>query len=208
MNKKDLWLGAVIGGLVGILIQPVLGNLSATLMRAGIEVGLPLRAGLFCLFLILAPVALAIAYYIAKVWSVIYQFAKFAAVGTLNSFIYLGVVNLLIAATGRPKGLAYDLFILIGFLLSTTNSFIWNKFWTFEAKDKASVAQTLSFYLIAGIGAFLNVGAAGTMVNYVAHPGVSDNLWANLGALLGIAVSFLWNFLGYKYFVFKKKDAA
>jgi putative flippase GtrA len=136
---------------------------------------------------------------------VLYQFAKFAAVGSLNSFIYFGVLNLLIALTGIAKGAPYALFVLLGFLLSTTNSFFWNKFWTFHSGEKATAGQAASFYLIAAGGALLNTGAASVVVNYINHPGVSDNLWANFGALIGIGVSFLWNFLGYKYFVFVKR---
>ena len=89
------------------------------------------------------------------------------------------------ALTGIAKGAPYAFFVLLGFLLSTTNSFFWNKFWTFSAKDKASVGQAASFYLIAAGGALLNTGAASFVVNYIAHPAVSDNLWANIGALIG-----------------------
>ncbi len=204
MNKKDLWLAVVIGAAVGLLAQPMLSTLGSTLARLGVGNGMGARLGFFVFFLILAPVALWVAYLLSKVWGVLYQFAKFAAVGTLNSFIYFGVLNLLIAMTGIAKGTSYSLFVLLGFLFSTTNSFFWNKFWTFHSGDKASIGQAASFYLIAAGGALLNTGAASFVVNYIAHPGVTDNLWANLGALIGIGVSFLWNFLGYKYFVFKR----
>jgi putative flippase GtrA len=205
MNKKDFWLAVVIGAAVGLLAQPMLSTLGGPLAKLGIGNGFGSRAGFFVFFLVLAPFALFIAYLIGKAWGVIYQFAKFAAVGSLNSFIYFGVLNLLIAMTGIAKGAPYALFILLGFLLSTTNSFFWNKFWTFHSGDKASAGQAVSFYAIAAGGALLNTGAASFLVNYVAHPSISDNLWANVGALVGIGVSFLWNFLGYKYFVFAKR---
>lgn len=204
MNKKDLFLVAVIGAAVGLLAQPMLSTLGGSLSKLGLDINTATRAGFFVFFLVLAPVALFIAYLLGKVWAVLYQFAKFAAVGSLNSFIYFGVLNLLIAMTGIAKGWEYSAFVLLGFLLSTTNSFLWNKFWTFHDGQGTSVGQAASFYLIAAGGALLNTGAASLVVNVMAHPGVSDNLWANIGALIGIGVSFLWNFLGYKYFVFKK----
>lgn len=207
MNKKDLFLVSIIGGAVGILAQPMLFTLSSTLGRLGLVINGSTRIGFLVFFLILAPAALFIANFLGRLWGVLYQFAKFAAVGTLNSFIYLGVINLLIYLTGIARGWEYSAFVLLGFLLSTTNSFVWNKLWTFESHDKTNVGQAASFYTIAAIGAFLNTGAASLFVNYLAHPGVSDNLWANIGALIGIGVSFLWNFLGYKYFVFAKKGS-
>ncbi len=205
MDKKDLGLAAIIGGAVGILAQPMLSTLSGSLGRLGLVPGTGVRLGFFIFFLILAPVALWVAHLLGKLWAVLYQFAKFAAVGTLNSFIYFGVINLLIFFTGIARGWSYSAFVLLGFILSTTNSFFWNKHWTFGSRDQATVGQAASFYGIAAVGAFLNTGTASVLVNFVSHPGVSNNLWANLGALIGIGVSFLWNFLGYKYFVFVKK---
>lgn len=204
MTKKDLWAVAVVGAAVGLLVQPMLSTLGATLSRLGLVVNSSTRAEIFFFFLILAPLALFIAYLLGKVLPVIYQFAKFAAVGTLNSFIYFGVINLLIHLTGVAKGLEEAAFVFLGFVLSTTNSYFWNKYWTFHSTDNASVSQAAAFYSIAAIGAFINTGASYAVVNHIAHPSVSDNLWANFGGLVGIGVSFLWNFLGYKYIVFRR----
>lgn len=207
MNKKDLFLVSVIGAAVGILAQPMLSTLGSTLGRLGLAINGSTRIGFFVFFLVFAPIALFIANLLGKLWGVFYQFAKFAAVGTLNSFIYFGVINLFIYTTHVAKGWGlYTLFVLLGFLLSTANSYFWNKSWTFGSTEKASIVQAASFYAIAAVGAFLNTATATLVVNLIAHPGVSDNLWANFGALAGIGASFLWNFLGYKYLVFKERE--
>lgn len=204
MNRKDLRLGLVIGMAVGLLVQPMLTTLSATLVSLGVPVNVLTRVLAFVFFSILAPLAIYIAYWVGKIVPVIYQFAKFAAVGTLNSFIDFGVVNLLIAVTGFAAGTYFVIFKTISFILSTTNSFIWNKLWTFDSKGGNTAGQAIRFYMIAGVGLLVNVGAASLVV--AGKPAAtSANLWANFAVLCGIFASFIWNFLGYKFVVFKKE---
>jgi len=136
---------------------------------------------------------------------VLYQFGKFAAVGTLNTFVDIGVLNLEILIFGTPAAWPYRIFKAISFLAATTNSFFWNKFWTFDSRGPANPAQTIKFYLVAIGGFLINVGIASYVFSGVARPvAISANLWANIGALAGVASGFLWDFLGYKYVVFKK----
>ena len=207
MTKKDGLLGLVIGAAVGLLIQPMLSTLSETLASFGLAVDLKTRIIAFVFFTILAPVALFLASLVARWIKVVYQFAKFAAVGTLNSFIDFGVVNLLIAIFGVATGIAFSIFKAISFLFATTNSFFWNKFWTFDSKGGDTTKQAIQFYVIAGIGLLVNVGVA-TLVNGARGEAVAVNLWANFAVLCGIFASFIWNFLGYKFIVFKKQEPA
>ena len=98
-------------------------------------------------------------------------------------------------------------FKAISFLCATTNSFFWNKTWTFSDKGHAAAKQVGSFYGIALIGWAVNVAVA-TFVKAIG-PGAADpnvHFWTNIVApLAGILASFILNFVGYKYFVFKKK---
>ena len=209
MIKKDLGLGVVIGAAVGLLIQPIITNIGENIPLLGTSPSLVIRMGIFCLFLLAGPIGIYIGYLIGKLHPVIYQFTKFAATGTLNSFINLGALNILITLTGITSGGGYALLVLIGFLLATTNSFIWNKFWTFGAGEGGvQTKQTIAFYGLTAVGALLNVGVATFIVNYVTSPGIPAAAWANVGGLAGIAASFAWNFLGYKFFVFKKPSVA
>ena len=206
--KKDILLVTVIGAAVGLLIQPVLTNIQAL---AYIAAYLPMsqfawRIVIFFGFLILAPVALLIANFVGRYISVIYQFAKFAAVGTLNSFIDLGIFNLetmLYGATPSPG--VFFVLKSISFLTATTNSYFWNKFWTFEAKSRPEATEAAKFYIIAIIGYGLNAGVA----TFVYSLGGADpsSLWTNIvSPFAGIFSAFLWNFLGYKFVVFAKKE--
>ena len=208
MTKKDLKLILVIGAAVGLLCQPILTNLvhgSAALAKlfGTSELSLNVRIIFFLIFFICAPLALWILSVLSRIVPVLYQFGKFAAVGTLNSFIDVGILNVEILLSGVPSGGAYyPIFKGISFLSGTTNSFFWNKYWTFKAHEKKTVSETAKFYVFATVGFALNVGAATLVVHF--HP--ASNLWANAGALAGIAASFFWDFVAYKYFVFKKID--
>lgn len=198
MTKKDFLCILVIGFAVGLLAQPIIGNLVSHLSLA-------LRFAVFFGFLVLAPLLLFIAYLIGKFIPVIYQFAKFAAVGTLNTFIDFGVLNLEIFLFSVSSGILYSVFKGISFLAATTNSFFWNKYWTFNSKTPANPKETLKFYVVAIVGWVINVSLASFVVNVLSRPiSFSPNLWANVGALVGVAGSFLWDFLGYKFIVFKQ----
>jgi putative flippase GtrA len=200
MNKKDLLLVTIIGGAVGILVQPMIQNLvtSPTFF---------IRVGAFLGFLILAPLALTIAYFLSKILPVLYQFAKFGAVGVLNSFIDFGILNLLIFLFSIGSGLWFSIFKAISFLCATTNSYFWNKYWTFESSNKPKVSEAAKFYTIAIIGGFLNVSVASLIFSGINRPEyIPVNLWANVAALGGILSAFIWNFLGYKFVVFKKEE--
>jgi putative flippase GtrA len=204
MQKSDFSKVTIIGALVGLLTQPILSNVLAG------GVGVPKRVGIFLGFTVIAPVALYIAQLIDRGGRGLYQFAKFAAVGTLNSFIDIGIFNLetFLYGTSLISNELFAVFKAISFLCATTNSFFWNKNWTFADNESANPGQVGSFYGIALVGWGLNVGAA-TFVKAFASGSTesSAKLVVNiLAPLVGIAVSFLWNFVGYKYFVFRKKE--
>jgi putative flippase GtrA len=201
--KNDWRPILIIGGGIGLLIQPILANN----LPPSINLSLGLRVAIFFSFLIFAPLCLFIARLIARSIPVLYQFAQFAAVGTLNTFIDLGVFNIETALYGTIaiSNSLFAVFKAVSFVCATTNSFLWNKYWTFGSKDKANAGQVTSFYGIALVGWALNVGTA-TLVKSV---GPVSHLWINIVApLSGVATSFLWNFLGYKYWVFKRPESA
>ncbi len=203
--KKDLLLVSVIGGAVGLLIQPLLLNIRALeYLSAYLPLGVnALRVSAFLVFLVLAPAALALAGWIGKRWAAIYQFAKFAAVGTLNSFIDLGLFNLLAFLLGSPLGGSAKFVIMksVTFLTATTNSYAWNRLWTFGSTAKAGGSEAAKFYLITAVNWLVNVGVA-TAVSAVNPSGA---VWVNVvSPICGIFAGMLGNFLGYKFIVFKQ----
>ena len=207
MTKKDFWLSLVIGGLVGILLQPLISNFSADISGLAVIPLIEFRVMAFFLFLFGAPLALFIFFILSRFVPVLYQFAKFACVGILNTSVDLGIFNLATFLYGSlPVASVFAMFKAVSFLTATTNSFIWNKYWTFGANSKPQAGEIFKFYTIAIIGGFLNVGVA-TAVRTANFSFVSPNTLVNFVApICGILAVFLWNFIGYKYVVFKKFD--
>lgn len=202
MTRKDLEASFVIGAGVGLLIQPILANIVTS-----IHMTFLMRVAVFVFFTLFAPFALWLCAMIAKVWKAFYQFGQFAAVGTLNSFIDVGVFNLETFLYGSTiiSTTLFAVFKAISFLFATTNSFAWNRNWTFGSTDKINAGEVTGFYTVAIIGWAANVGVA-TLVKSI---GPETKIWVDLVApLAGILTTFIWNFLGYKYFVFKKREPA
>jgi len=156
-------------------------------------------------FPILFLIGIILAEVLGKFFKIIYQLARFIEVGVLNTLIDFGILNLLIWLTGITAGLAIAPLNAVSFLTATTNSYFWNKFWTFEKKGGVRPKEFTQFLIISGIGIGVNTGimVAGTSL---ISPllGLSPGAWANLMKVLATLVSMVWNFLGYKFIVFKK----
>jgi len=86
-----------------------------------------------------------------------------------------------------------------------TNSFIWNKHWTFSAGGRGGWRrQAVVFVLVSVIGLLLN--NAGIYVLTLIS-GNTDVLALNAQKLAASLVSLVWNFLGYRLFAFRNGPA-
>ena len=204
-TKKDYVLISVIGLLLALLVLPVLKNLDVSFWNFS----LPAVFGL-----IIAAVAAANAGLFAADWLgqrifFVWQFAKFAAVGALNTLIDLGILNVLLAFSSVHAGWGFAGFKAISFVVANVNAYFWNKHWVFVGTGNGrGTVQYAQFLAVSTIGLLLNDGAASLVVNFLARPeNISAPLWANIGALTATFVSLIWNFLGYKFVVFKSKTA-
>ncbi|MBP6855838.1 MAG: GtrA family protein [Candidatus Pacebacteria bacterium] len=202
ITKHDIFLVGVIGFFFGIFLIPILYNLRISFLPLtwGMAVG-----AIVC-FTVGAMVALWVASLVARVFPIVLQLAKFVAVGAFNTFLDWGVLNMLIAVSGVAAGIWFAGFKGLSFIVASTGSYFWNKYWTFDQKGSASAQEIGKFFLVSIIGFGINVGVASFLVNVINAPGqVSPAQWANIGAALATVVSLMWNFLGYKFLVFVKK---
>ena len=143
-----------------------------------------------------------------KLAGMAYQFIKCAVVGASNTLVDLAVLNLLMFLADIRTGIYVTAFSGISFIVADTNSFIWNKFWTFKDKKKNSqelMRQIIAFLLVSLGGLVINVSAVHVIVNVIGHHwGISATLWANIAKLCAVFLTIVWNFTGYKLIVFKK----
>ena len=130
---------------------------------------------------------------------------KFVVVGVLNTLIDLIVLNCLIIFFGVGiHGEMYILFKSISFLAAVINSYILNKYWVFEHTESANVKETSLFFVVSIIGFVLNVGVSFGAFIIIKDIGIFLILAPTISALCGTSVVLLWNFIGYKFIVFKK----
>lgn len=146
---------------------------------------------------------------LCRKYPIIPQFTKFVMIGFMNFFIDLAILNLLMFASGQSAGIYYTVFKAMSFLVAVTFSYFFNKRWAFRDKKQTEQGRQFSQFLsVSIIGMIINVTTATLVVAYIAPAvnfvSLSGQMWGNLGAVGGAATGLVWNFLGYKFWVFKK----
>jgi len=205
MKKIDVISPIVLGLIISAFIISLLRVTERDVVIVGITPTL-----LWLLIIVLIPSLLVLWVYISSLLGkrrhIFFQFGKFIPIGVSNTAIDFGVLNLLILSSGVDKGLLFSAFKGVSFLCAVTNSYLWNKFWTFESGGTDGIGrQFVKFVIVAGIGFVINVAVASFIVNFIKPiGGVSPILWANIGAFVSIVIVIIWNFFGYKFLVFKK----
>ena len=197
IKKTDAIISLIIGFLIGVFFFIILET---------IEIKIPYSLLLIIIFPTLSTLGMLIASLLGKKFLIILQLAKFVLVGALNTFVDLGLLNALIWISGIATGSWYSVFKGISFLVATVNSYFWNKHWTFEKRERIFVSGEFSkFLVVVSIGFAFNVGIASIIVNVIGPQfGITEKIWATVGAFLAGLTAWLWNFLSAKFIVFKK----
>ncbi len=162
----------------------------------------------------------------------LFQFLRFGIIGVANTFIDIFILNVLIVLNKNNaifyfSGLTignefilgyYPIFKAFSFICANIFSYFANKIWAFkDASQQKDLKKFSKFFLVSigglvvntffaslffysfdqFIGAQLELPVWGKIL-------VNQSILATVGALVGTAFSLLWNFFGYKMFVFKK----
>ena len=199
LTSRDILFGAINGLIFGALLPVVLKNMNIAISaNAGFAIAIA--------FTVLAAAGVAIGYFLSKYIKIIFQIAKFGCVGAANFAVDIGVLNLLIFLSGSAAGMAYTLFKIISFIFAVTNSYIWNKIWTFKKVDTKETGKEFGqFIMISVIGLILNAVIASVLVNVIGPlGGINAKTWASVSAAVASVCVMAWNFVGYKFWVFKK----
>jgi len=202
-EKKDLFFSLLCGFLSAIFFLFILFNPKIK----ELEKFLFLKKFSF-LSLLIFPLIFLFGIKIASIFRsffpLIFQFAKFAEIGVLNTLIDIGTLNLLSAATGTVGGLKIVPLNAISFLLAATNSYFFNKIWTFEIGTKVVQREFIVFLIVSLIGLFINSTIVFLGTTFISYFQISAGALMNLVKIFATLIVMLWNFFGYKIFVFKK----
>lgn len=165
-------------------------------------------AVLFVALPVLALLGVYIANIIGRKIPIIFQFAKYAVAGAANTAVDFGVLNILMFLTNTSKGEKIIILNSVAFLVAVIHSYLWNKFWTFKSTEKEnSAVQFLQFLIVSLIAVLIN-GAIVYIISSKINPvfGLSDVAWTNIAKVVATVISLVWNFIGYKFIVFNKKN--
>ena len=123
----------------------------------------------------------------------------------MNTGLDFLILNLLMWWTGIYSGGWIILLNMISFSVAVFNSYFWNKYWTFRDKDRIDVKELSQYIIVTLIGVSINTGIVFLITTFVQPMfGLGPELWANLAKVGATGFSLIWNFAGYKFFVFKQ----
>lgn len=200
-DTKDVLYGALNGAIFGFMAPYVLKSFDISVNR--------------WLFILLFGTLGAFGIYIGLIMRrflpVLFQIAKFGIVGVANTAIDFGVFNFLLLLTGIHSGTEIIFFKTASFSAAVINSYFWNKYWSFNLShttQKDPYKEFMQFFAVSIIGAFLNITTTFIFTNWISPFGIiPKEAWPNVGAAVGAILVLAWNFLGYKFFVFKNPSA-
>ena len=81
-----------------------------------------------------------------------------------------------------------------------------NKYWTFEKHEKSGIKKEVIYFLIITfVGLVIDVIIFWYIVSQLGPQfGMNVKIWTELAVIMAAFASAVWNFLGYKFIVFKK----
>ncbi len=149
------------------------------------------------------------------------QAGKFAFVGIINTILDFAILNVLIAIGFSATFMIFGQKILIANIISVSiamiNSFILNRQWAFRSQNKNVAMEIVKFSVITLFGMFVVhqlifsfflyrftsfTGIAYRIIRALSLPFSYEFTALNISKVIAVVGSLIWNFFGYKFFVF------
>jgi putative flippase GtrA len=196
MLSRDAKFAVVAGLMTGILLLPIMTNLGFLDFYKGIA------AIVFVPIIWLVGMKVVESLTARFLW--LYQFAKFIVTGFMNTTLDMGILNLLSYTTGIYSGKEILVLNSISFAVAVTNSFFWNKYWTFASGDVTKATEYMRFLGVSLIGLILSGGIVFVVTTYVPTASLTPAMVENIAKVLATSIVLFWNFAGFKFLVFRK----
>lgn len=198
VNQKDVRSAIITGLTTGIIGWRVLTFLGAVL-PGGIDpiILVPVVPVLWVL-------GVQLGYFLSAFFQPFAQFGRFACIGFANAAVDFGVLYTLIALGGVAEGTAFSLFKAVSFSFAVVHSYLWNKYWAFDAmRTSGDRREALSFIGVSLAGMAVNVGVASFVVALRPEAFAAAS-WAGIAAIVGSAAALVFSFTGFRVFVFRR----
>ncbi len=139
--------------------------------------------------------------------ALIYQLSRFITVGLVNTAIDFGILRSLIYLTDIQSGGGLIVLNSIAFLTAVTNSYFMNKYWTFGlGPQSVRTIEVSKFLMVSLMGLYINDVVVYGITEFIRPPfeQIGPISWIFIAKMVASGVSLVSNFVGYKFFVFKK----
>jgi putative flippase GtrA len=206
--RNDYKLATITGFFTGGVLLPLLYNLVLT-FPFGIS-----RLFVIGIIPIFWMTGIWLGNFLSRWISIMAQFSRYVASGFLSFPIDFGIFNLLIMFTGIASGQWLALFKGTSYIFANVNAYLWNKYWVFRLyapNEGVSLRSMLHeygrFLIVSLVGFVINVSITSFIVDIIGPKfGFGDKAWANIAAVAAVAIAIIWNFTGYKLFVFRPRN--
>lgn len=145
------------------------------------------------------------------------KFIKFGMVGVLNTLVDFGVFFVLdrwvvrdgptLALLGAAVVTGPYISNAIAYVVANIHSFVWNKLWTFEKRDRVTRGEAARYLATSAGYVLISSVSLGICIRVLSLPVLAPLVpqgWTNLLAKLPTAcVTVFYNYLMNKFWVFK-----
>jgi len=207
MKLLDIILAFICGEASAFLINDLISDLVGNNFF-GVKT---LRFVFLFLIPILSILFLWVADLIAKKFLFVLQLAKHILVGLLVVLVDLEIFTLLIGLFSVESGWFSGTAKAISFLVSvSTIKFFGNKYWAFEEKEKNNIGRQFTVFLIVTlVGLIIDVSSFLCLIKIIVPQlGLTSRVWIKISVIIAAIIAAAWNFLTYKFIVFKKQNAS
>ena len=199
MKVIDIIFALICGRIVAALAHDFLKGY-------GIEIGY-YKWLLYFALPIFSLACLWLAYLIGKKLLFVFQAAKYILIGIFVTIIDLKLFEFLVWIFSLSLTIINPVMSKgISFLISTYIKYWGNKHWTFEKPEKEGIRQEIfQFIIVTIIGLAIDVSSFFYFTKIMGPQlGAPTDVWIKLSVIFAALVAAIWNFLGYKFMVFKK----
>jgi len=133
---------------------------------------------------------------------------KYCMVGVSGTIIELSLLNFLIFVVGWDTDFQKIVANVIAVSVAITNSFIWNRLWTFpESRSGAASRQFAKFVIVNVIGVGINSVIFFLADKYLFSPWFPSVIAVQLAKFMAIGITLMWNFTVNRFWTFNTKPA-
>jgi len=202
-KKSDFIKALILGETIALFLLP-------TLWQVNLLSKFPFLFWLLPMSLpFLSVLGLFFFFILSRKLPILSQIGRYGLVGTANTAIDFGILNLLAVFFRVYSGFTIFGLDLISFSLATLHSFAWNKFWTFESKERKVIIKEFSIFLgVTTVAILLNALIVYLITTFTTPVfALDEKQWLIIAKVFATIFSAILNFLGYKFIVFKKDES-